>query len=387
MSPCLFTVTHAPRAHRLITLLSYGFILGAGLLSGCVIDQSSSACDETQPAVISEERADEICMSRELVRASQEECERTLSCEEVTVESCGEQLTVYCQEALPVCTDLTIVPVDVCSEAGLVAATEAECEGDPSCQTFSQGLGCDVDYTTWCRPAVCPDLPQAPPEVVCEGRGLMLTTSEACDELPDCERFVISAGCPDESEVFCRPEMTCDEDGRVDDETICQAEGLVPADHTRCDAGAPCITITTVGVCDMTYDTLCQAPPSTCDAWPSCGEGLIESEDTCRRGELGCELAVECGYITSCRPAVVCAALPSCGAGEVESWFGCESDEDDCRAVEECGQTIFCRPQNLCRGLPSCREGETESDDPCLATESGEACRSNTMCGHTITCR
>ena len=393
MSTCLSVlfgasdyVTRRTRSHALIKVISCGFILGASSLSGCVVKQSTPTCDDAQSTLISEDRADEICRSRELVSASREECEATLSCEEVIIDSCGEQLTVYCQ-APPACPDLNVQPVDVCADEGLVAATEAECEGNTLCQSFTQALGCDVDYTSWCRPAACPDSPQAPPELICEGRGLVSTTREACDELPDCDSVVIREGCPDESEVFCRPAMICEEDGRVDPETICQNEGLTLADPAQCDTEATCITISTLGGCDMTYNTLCQVPLSTCDAWPTCGEGLIESEDTCRRGELSCEFAVECGYVTSCRPEAVCLALPSCAADEVESWFGCESDEEDCRAVEMCGQTIFCRPQNPCRGLPVCEEGTTESDDPCLATESTSVCRAHTMCGTTITCR
>ena len=116
-------------------------------------------------------------------------------------------------------------------------------------------------------------------------------------------------------------------------------------------------------------------------------EGLAESPEACRRGELGCELATECGYVISCRPEFTCFAEPTCAAGEVTSQFGCEADEEECRAVEECGMTVFCRPENLCRGLPICPEGQAESDDPCLATESERSCRSHTVCSTTITCR
>ena len=371
--------------------LSVSVMVGASLLTGCVIDREATTevedvCGESMSAE-SVSRADEACRERGLVSAREDECASGADCEEVVIEECGETYVVFCMENTLECTPPP--PVEPCVGEGLSPTTPEACADNPSCQVITYYTNeCGDEFSAYCIPDIgCPDLPRPTPEEACGGEGLEPATREACEGRPDCERILLAEGCADAEEIFCLPPEECDESGAIDPNEICGAEGFVPTTLEECEAGAECFTITTIGACDMPYDTLCTLPPITCDAWPSCPEGLAESPEACRRGELGCELATECGYVISCRPEFTCFAEPTCAAGEVTSQFGCEADEEECRAVEECGMTIFCRPENLCRGFPICPEGQAESDDPCLATESERSCRSHTECGMTITCR
>lgn len=374
--------------------LSTGVVIGASLLAGCVIDREAPSdpddtpvCDESMSTESAESQADELCSARGLVRVSEDDCSSSAECEEIMVEECGESRSVFCREGAPRCTPPT--PIDLCAEEGLVSTTAEDCEGDPSCQVFTYYTDdCDEEVSTYCiEDRLCPELPRPTPEEACEGRGLELTTRESCEGRSNCERLVLGEGCDDAEEVFCHLPEECGETGVIDPNDICSTRGLDLATQEECEAGADCITITTEGPCGLSYDTLCQSPEIQCDAWPTCPEGLAESPSECRRGELGCELAIECGYVISCRPELVCDLAPMCDDDEVASQFGCEADEENCRVVEECGETIFCRPQELCRAIPTCEEGRFESPYACLATESEDECRSVTVCGSTIVCR
>lgn len=330
----------------------------------------------------------EICASRDLRLASEEECVVEGVCTEVMINLCGEELVALCKEDLdPVCIEEGAVdPADLCSGEGMILASEAECEGDESCQSFRAVDQCGMSTTVFCRPDVICGEGFSAASLICESEGLIEASDDECEARDDCREITVDVGCDLGGTVLCKPDPTCYETGRIEDSVICDTQGLIPATEEECEGDAGCTTISIEGGCGIFYDTLCK-PAILCDASPECSEGREPSSYECTRGELGCELLIGCDETISCRPTFMCDAAPSCDEREVMSPFGCEEGEGSCRAVEVCNETIFCRPQEICEAVPGCAEGQIESPYPCLATETQEECKAVTMCGMTIACR
>lgn len=353
------------------------------MLSGCHVTEP-----EPQTMILCGTPTEaELCESIGLRLAYEDECMIEGICTEITRTLCDINIVVQCTEDLnPVCHDeFEVNPSDVCSNEGLILASEEECEMDASCQSFQRPDACGMSTTIFCRPEITCDEGFSAASLICESEGLIEANDEECASRDDCREVTLDMGCQ-AGTVLCRPDPTCDETGRIEDSEICGAQGLIPATEAECEGDAGCTTISTEGGCGMFYDTLCK-PAILCDAPLECSEGREPSSNECTRGELGCELVTGCDEAISCRPTFVCDAAPSCDEGEAGSRFGCEEGEAGCRAVEVCNETIFCRPQEDCEAVPGCPEGQVESLNPCLATETQDECRAVTFCSMTIACR
>ena len=354
------------------------------VLSGCQVTGP-----ESQTMVLCEIPTEaELCELNGLREAYEDECMVEGVCTELMRTVCDRTIVALCTEDLdPVCVhELEVDPSDVCSNEGLILASEAECEMNESCQSFQRPDACGMSTTIFCRPEVSCDEGFSAASLICEREGLIEANEEECASRYECYQITIDMGCNQGGTVLCRLEPICDETGRIDDSELCSARGLIPASEEECEGDAGCTTISTRGGCGMFYDTLCK-PATLCDAPLECSEGREPSSNECTRGELGCELVTGCDETISCRPTFACDAAPSCDAGEAWSHFGCEEGEAECRAVEVCNETIFCRPQEDCEAAPSCPVDQIESPYPCLATETQDECEAVTVCGTTIACR
>ena len=381
--------------HQSIKLTMFlSLLLGCAAMSACEVNEETISSTPSTPTCDEELVSDPnlICQDAGLVIATQDECDASAACQTLSTNlACGEEMSVLCQEPLEhECLESGRIPPEViCEEAGLVLATIEECAGDPTCQTVITEGPCDQAYETLCRVSDCAEARFPDAESVCLGLGLALANNRECSDDAGCQMIEFQSECNVISIALCIPisDPECREDGRIEPGLICEGEGLVLASEEECAGSAMCHLITTEGPCDLVYETLCKEVEDPCLAVPTCRPPLAPSDRTCLRGEEDCELVTECGQTISCRPEVTCAAVPTCERDEIESRFGCEEGEEACHAVTLCAETIFCRPDTRCRAIPSCGEGEIESRAPCLASESTEACRAVSMCGTTITCR
>jgi hypothetical protein len=213
-----------------------------------------------------------------------------------------------------------------------------------------------------------------------------MATEEECVDA-DCQTLTLDLGCETVA-VLCRQAENCTEAGFPNPSSICEAEGLELASEEDC-VDAECQTITFEIACDMTAEVLCRETEDNCSAYPTCSEGLVESDQSCLRGEESCEDVSMCNVTISCRPDITCDAAPACNDENSEyiSTFACAEDEADCYGSTICGETIFCRPVALCEAAPTCAPGEQESQNPCLARESDTECYTRTTCASTVACR
>jgi len=125
---------------------------------------------------------------------------------------------------------------------------------------------------------------------------------------------------------------------------------------------------------------------TTCDGVPICPDFYNQVNS--------CDSGGDCFEVTECGATIYCAydewrcevPPPVCEPDE-EEVQSCEGRGDDCYALledTECYGSIYCDPiEELCEAIPECQEGEVEVIG---CVDDGSRCRSETLCGVTISC-
>ena len=160
--------------------------LNLTLMSACetATESQSPPCEDTDRSGI-----ESICEAAGLVSATQEECDAGAECQSIEFDTtCGDTTTALCKaESDSECMESgRIEPNLICDAEGLVLATEEECEEDMSCRTLITEGPCDLSFETLCREAECTDDGYPSPDSICEAEGLVFATREECDSGVDC---------------------------------------------------------------------------------------------------------------------------------------------------------------------------------------------------------
>jgi hypothetical protein len=375
---------HTPYKKSLNILMT---LMSITMMVACSVEDTPVSSNTTEPDCTEDTAPDprSICEEAGLELVTEEDCTND-ECQTVVIELvCGDNAEALCREV----EDCSLIEYPdsslICETEGLVMATEEECV-DADCQTLSFDLSCET-VEVLCRQAEdCTEVGFPNPSSICEAEGLELASEEDCVDA-ECQTITFEIACDMTAEVLCRQAEDCTEVGFPNPSSICEAEGLELASEEDC-VDAECQTITFAIACDMTAEVLCREVDDNCLAYPTCAEGLVESDQACIRGEESCEDVSMCNVTISCRSDIICDAVPTCDENrEYASAFACAEDEVDCYGSTVCGETIFCRPVELCEAAPICDLGEEESQNPCLARESDTECYTRTVCASTVACR
>jgi hypothetical protein len=259
-------------------------------------------------------------------------------------------------------------PPDRCLEAPTCA--EGQLESADPCGDDEDGCRevTECDTTIYCRPEATDNCLAIP---VCDD-----AQAESTDPCGDDED-----GCQERTEcgstIYCRDAECPDSFECPDDTLTCAPEDPVDGCGSYSVGEGACAT-----------EIYCRSTPEDCLAVPTCNDGEIEREHPCLRGEPDCTDLTECGFTISCYPENVCDGEATCQMNQIGTQFACESEEDSCEDASLCGTALFCRRQASCDAIPVCPvELSQESNDPCLARETLDQCRTVTECATTIACR
>ena len=135
-------------------------------------------------------------------------------------------------------------------------------------------------------------------------------SSEPCgaDEA-DC-RAVTGLGCEGEYTDYCRPDVQCP------DIAVACPEGL---ETCTLDPDDPTCIEVSFGEDQCAESLGCYEAPH-CEEPPTCEDNEEQSDAGCEDGEEACREVTACGQTVYCRSGVSsCLAVPTCGEGEVES--------------------------------------------------------------------
>lgn len=197
-------------------------------------------------------------------------------------------------------------------------------EGDTSCQAVTL---CEV--TIFCQEEAMMTCTRAP---ACTADSIQLDSCDGaspdCYEVTDCEQTIYCDPIPVE-EPWCDAPPVCQPDERM----VYSCEGI----EDRC----------------TTYDFGCAGEISCervrCEEPPVCPDTMTQVE-SCEEAGLECieVFSDGCDQPVYCRESdISCEAYPSCGEGELESYGdenACVDDGSSCREETLCGATIYCRP-------------------------------------------
>jgi hypothetical protein len=209
-------------------------------------------------------------------------------------------------------------------------------------------------------------------------------------------------GCDNTNDTDCAP--SCG-NGVLEAAETCDPPSACPA---NCDDGIACTVDTQTGgaetcdlVCGHVEISACAAGDGCCpvgcnanndtDCLPSCGNGVVESGETCDPPSscpTGCDDGNACtddsilqGSQNECNVVCQHVQTSSCVSGDGCCASGCNANNDtDCSStcgnwVVEPGET--CDPPVKC---PSCDDGNRCTADH----ETGSASTCNSMCAHTV---